>query len=202
MDMQGIYQGVLKILNADRFGNLLTKHDGGSYDAAVERGNVYGVANQSGVTSQAGLSLTTPVLTLYNPAGSTKNLRVWYVGASMDVANATVSTLLVAVGANTIAAAVTGTLTTAHRNMKMGLASSPVARTFLAATLPAAPVAIAILGAWNTAATTAGQAIPALSRWFNGALILTPGTNLSVQTSAASGTSGLWCDYIWEEVDY
>jgi hypothetical protein len=39
-----------------------------------------------------------------------------------------------------------------------------------------------------------------LGRWFNGGLILKPGTNLSIQTSTASGATGTWCEYIWEEI--
>src|SRR3990167_681827 len=85
-----------------------------SFAAAVERGRCYTVANQSGVTSQAGLSATTPVLTLYNPAGSGVNGRLWFAGATIEVAAATAGSIVLAAGTNTVAAAVTGTLTTAH----------------------------------------------------------------------------------------
>ena len=39
-----------------------------------------------------------------------------------------------------------------------------------------------------------------LERWFNGAIILAPGTNLSIQTSTASGTVSTSCEFIWEEL--
>jgi hypothetical protein len=172
-----------------------------SFQDAVERGNVFGVCNQSGVTSQAGLSATTPVLTLANPAGSGKNLVLWYAGANMLVANAAAAAVFAAVGTDTNAAAVTGTLTTAHRNLKLGSASNPAAKTFLAATLPAAPVAVAILGVGLTGAITTTPAAQSIERWFNGSIVLKPGTNFSIQTSTASGASGLLCEYIWEEVD-
>ena len=124
------------------------------YQEAVERGNVYGVANQAGVTSQAGLSVTTPVLTLSNPAGSGKKGVLWYAGAVFSVAFATVGAIFVAAGTNVNAAAVTGTLTTAHRNLKLGSAASNAIKAYLAATLPAVPVAVAILGVGLTGAIT------------------------------------------------
>ena len=185
----------------DKTGAEVVTQGHARFQEAVEQGTVYGVANQVGVTSQAGLSATTPVLTLYNPAGSGKNLVVWYAGAVFTVAFATAGAIFVAVGTDTVAAAVTGTLTTAHRNLKLGLTSSPVARTLLAATLPAAPVAVALLGVGLTGAITTSLTLPPVGRWFDGSLILIPGSNLSIQTGVASGASGMFCEYIFEEID-
>ncbi len=179
-------------------GNLSVRSD---FAEAVRGGNCYGVANQAGVTSQAGLSATTPVLTLWNPAGSGKLLKLWYAGAVCIVSAATAGAVFAAVGTNVNAAAVTGTLTTAHRNLKLGAANNPVGIPLLAATLPAAPVAIGILGALLTGAITTSPHQPTFERWFNGSIILTPGTNFSIQTGVASGASGLLCEYMWEEVD-
>lgn len=176
---------------------------GSSFATAVERGRVFVVANQSGVTSQAGLSATTPVLTLYNPPGSGVTGRLWYACADMLVANAAAATVLLAAGTNTVAANTTGTLTTAHRCGKFG-GITPASQgnrivALLAATLPAAPVAIDVLGAGLTGAITTVPSIPALSKCYYGALLIQPGTNISIQTSTASGASGLLCAYCWEE---
>lgn len=169
------------------------------FQDAVERGKVFAVANQAGVTSQAGLSATTPVLTLANPSGSGVNLLLWYASAICTVSAATAGAVFVAVGTNTAAAAVTGTLTTAHRNLKLG-SGGPSVVPLLAATLPAAPVAVSILGALLTGAITTIPHQNVLERWFNGSIIIAPGTNLSIQTGVASGAAGLFCEYIWEEV--
>ena len=169
------------------------------FQAAAERGRVFSVANQTGVASQAGLSATTPVLTLANPAGSGVNAVLWYAGCTPLVAFAAAAAVFVAVGTNTAAAAVTGTATTAHRNLKLG-GAAPVITPLLAATLPAAPVAVGMLGGGLTGAITTLPGISPMERWFNGAIILQPGTNLSIQTSTASGALGLLCEYIWEEV--
>lgn len=103
------------------------------------------------------------------------------------------------VGTNLVAAAVTGTETTAHRNLLLG-GPKPSIVPLLAATLPVAPVAVAILGMGLTGAITTLPASPSIGRWFDGALIIPPGANFSLQTSSASGASGMWCEYIWEEL--
>lgn len=169
------------------------------FQAAVERGRCFSVANQTGVTSQAGLSATTPVLTLANPSNSGVNAVLIYAAANFLVAFGAAAAIFAAVGTNTAAAAVTGTDTTAHRNLLLG-GAAPIIIPKLAATLPAAPVAIDILGAGLTGAITTLPGQLPYERWYNGAIILPPGTNFSLQTSTASGASGMLCTYIWEEV--
>ena len=173
-----------------------------AFARAVEKGNMYAVANQAGVTSQAGLSATTPVLTLANPAGSGVTGRLWMAAAQLEVASAAAASVWVAVGTNTIAAVVTGTLTTAHRNLKLGGQNAQGNKVvpFLAATLPAAPVAIDLLGLGLTGAITTVPALSPMVKWYNGGILIQPGVNLSVQTSTASGTNSMLCAYIWEEV--
>ncbi len=195
---QSIANGSKAVARLTPEGQLSVRSD---FAEAVRGGNCYGVANQAGVTSQAGISATTPVLTLWNPAGSGKNLKLWYAGANFTVAFATAGAIFACVGTNTIAASVTGTLTTAHRNLKLGLGQNNSAIALLAATLPAAPVAVSILGSGLTGAITVVPGMASYERWFNGALILTPGTNFTLQTGVASGASGMFCEYLWEEVD-
>lgn len=180
-------------------GSLVLGGDGGYFQEAVRNGHVFSVCNQAGVTSQAGLSATTPVLTLANPVGSGINCVIWYAGATFTVAFATAGAVFAAVGTNLAAAAVTGTQTTAHRNMLLG-GGQPSVVPLLAATLPAAPVAVSLLGAGLTGAITTTPTLQTLERWFNGAIILQPGSNFSLQTGVASGASGMFCEYIWEEV--
>jgi hypothetical protein len=171
-----------------------------AFREAVEFGRCFAICAQAGVTTQAGLSATTPALTLYNAAGSGKLGVLHYVGAAMAVANAAAAAVWVAANTNVAAAAVTGTATTAHRNLKLG-GAAPTLQPLLAATLPAAPVGIALIGMGLTGAITTVPSMVPMGRWFDGGLVLAPGTAISVQTSTASGASGLWTEYIWEEID-
>lgn len=193
--------GGYESLRMDPQRNLAVVQGHGRFRDAVLRGRCFGVCNQAGVTSQNGLSATTPVLTLYNPAGSGVNLEVWYAGATFAVAFGAAAAVWAAVGTNVAAAAVTGTLTTSHRNMLLGSSAAMSAIPYLAATLPAAPVGLCLLGMGLTGAITTAPLVQTLERWFDGALVLKPGTNLSIQTSTASGTNSTFCEFIWEEVD-
>lgn len=192
--------GSVNPARGDKTGALVVSQGHGSFQEAVDGDNVYAVCNQVGVVTQIGLSLTTPVLTLTNPPGSEINAVIWYVGCHFNVIFGAIASIFVAVGTNTAAAPVTGTLTTTHRNMKLGLPQGNKAIPFLAATLPAAPVAIGLLGSGGTGAVNLQCTIVQLERWFNGSIVLQPGTNLSIQTIAASGAAATFCEYIWEEV--
>lgn len=191
--------GTSLAVRRSRLGGLLTAPISARYQEAVLRGNVYGVASQAGVTSQAGLSATTPVLTLFNPRNSKTRFALWYAAASMAVVNVAAAAVWLAANTNTDAAEVTGTATTTHRNMLLGSGKGPAAKPLLVATLPAAPVAVSLLGIGLTGAITVATGAPAFARWFDGSIIMEPNTAISIQTSTASGAAGLWCEYIWEE---
>ena len=96
----------------------------------------------------------------------------------------------------------TGTLTTAHRNLKLGGASAQGNKivAFLAATLPAAPVAIDILGVNQTAAITTAPISVTVGGFYPMPALIREGVNISIQTSTASGTVSMLCSYWWEEV--
>jgi hypothetical protein len=182
-------------LDYDKY--LVTKD---AFARAVELGRCFGVANQVGITSQAGLSATTPALTLYNPAGSGVTGRLWMASAQFEVAFTAAASVWLCAGTNVVAAATTGTLTTAHRNLKLGgVQQGNRIVAFLAATLPAAPVAIDLLGVGLTGAITTATALSPMTKWYNGAILIQPGTNISIQTSTASGTVSTLLAYFWEE---
>lgn len=180
-------------------GSIIVEGGGAYFQEAVRNGKVFGVCNQAGITTQAGLSATTPALTLANPVGSGVNCVLWYASATFSVAFAAAAAVWAAVGTNLAAAAVTGTQTTAHRNLLLG-GGQPSVVPLLAATLPAAPVGISLMGMGLTGAITTVPQLDVMERWFNGAIILQPGSNFSIQTSTASGATGTFCEYIWEEV--
>lgn len=179
-------------------GGLLVQAAGALFDEAVERGNVYVTANQTTVTTQAGLSATTPALTIANRVNSGKEVRLWYASACGLVAAAAGAEVWACLGGYS-ATAVTETTNATVRNMKTGDASMPPGVACLAvATLPAAPVAIGQLGAQLTGAITTVPTVAPFERWYHGALRIRPGFNFSIQTSTATT---LFCEYIFEVVD-
>jgi len=200
MDIQGYNKSALTNIQTNLNGNILNTPYGSLYQEAVSTGNVYMVANQAGITTQAGLSATTPALTLYNPVGSGVKGVLVYAGCINTVAFAAASVIWLGANTNLSAAAVTGTLTTAHRNANLGSASGNKIQSLLAATLPAAPVAVSTLGVGLTGAITTTPQISTLARYYDGIITIDEGAALSFQTSTASGTNGFFGEFIWFEI--
>jgi len=173
--------------------------DHARFAEAVKKGRCFTVCNQTGVATQSALSATTPVLTLANPLGSSVDCILWFAGVNFLVVFAAVAEIWLAAGTVGAGAAVTGTKTTSHRNCLLG-GGEPSVIPLLAATLPAAPVGISLLGAGLTGAVNLLPTSLGLERWFDGSVIIQPGTNISIQTGSVSGASGTLCEYIWEEV--
>ena len=67
-------------------------------EEAVERGNVFAFAAAATVTTQAGLSVTTPAHTVANRIGSGKVVKLWYAGATSLVAAAAGAAVWLAYG--------------------------------------------------------------------------------------------------------
>jgi hypothetical protein len=184
----------------DREGNATMGYGHLCYTEVARQGNVFAVCNQSGITTQAGLSATTPALTLFNPVGSGKNGALLWAGVTFTVAFAAAAVVWLAVNTNLSAAAVTGTATTTDRNTLLGGSGGHALTPLLAATLPAAPVGLCVLGVGLTGAITTTPQIQAIGRQFDGSIILQPGSAISIQTSTASGASATFCEFIWEEI--
>lgn len=165
----------------------------GRYVDAVLRGNVFIGANAFGtaVTTQAGLSATTPALTLYNPVGSGVYASLLGVRVNMTAEPAAITDLCLAYNAKNATAPATTTDGTMI-NALIGNANSPKVRCYRVATLAAAPVAFRMLGACDTGLT--GQVI--IDDDVGGQVMLEEGVAISVQTRAAAV---LVCEFVWEE---
>ena len=202
---QSLSDGAQAPASGTRDGSQAVANTGGLYAEAVRRGGVYAGASQSGVTSQAGLSGTTPTLTLYNPAGSPVNLALWFAGAVYSVAFATAGAIWLGLHQTSPAAkavSALGTVLTTARNLLAGprLVNQGYGQLLLACTATA-PVGIALLGSALTGAITTLPTGAVVGRWFDGSIILEPDTAVSIQTGIASGASGQFCEFIWEEVN-
>lgn len=164
------------------------------YWEAVSRGKVFIGSNLLGtaVTTQAGLSATTPALTLSNPTGSGVAANLLSVSIGVNAAPAAATTICLAVNSN--AAAPTSTTSAAVINALNGGPVNNAVGCYRVATLAAAPVATVFLGSISAASLVA-----ALS-WvvdLKGGYGVYPGSNISIQTTTAVA---LFCSFTWEEV--
>ncbi len=164
------------------------------YMQAVLDGNVYIGANPGGtpVTTQAGLSATTPALTLYNPVGSGVNLILWTHTLTATTAPAAITAFCLAW--NTATAAAPTALTAANVINANGQASTGKGVCARAATLAAAPVAYR--WTFNISAATLVAAYSVIDD-IAGSIVLTPGVCISVQALAAAAVVA---SFTWEEV--
>lgn len=167
----------------------------GKYTDAVLRGGVYIGANAFGtaVTTQAGLSATTPALTLYNPVGSGVLGVVLSVGINITAAPAAAAVFCLAHNAKN-ATAPASTTNGTMINAQVGSANTPKVQCYRVATLAAAPVANLMLGG-----TTGAAAISGLVQTFDidGLLVIEEGVAISVQASSAAA---ILCHFVWEEI--
>lgn len=177
-------------------GNQIIQDGHAHYYQAVYDGNVYIGSNPLGtpVTTQAGLSATTPALTLYNPVASGVNLVLWKFSAVANAAPAAATSVALAFNLAT-AAAPTSTTNANITNALVGNANTGKGQCYRIATLAAAPVAIdyfAFVSAASLVAYGSGQF------FLDGSIVLIPGVAVSIQTTTALS---VLASFSWEEVE-
>lgn len=172
-------------------GELVVNQAVAKYYEAASRGKVFHACNQGAITFGTGLTATAVTFTLSNTLGSGVNLVVLHCGVTF-ITSTTAGSLVYAANVSPSAAAVVhGTPLTVY-NAKLdggpglGLADA-------AATLPAAPVAVRTLASGFT--TNANTSV---HDYVDGAIIVAPGTALSIQgiTIVGTGLIGM----TWTEV--
>lgn len=156
---------------------------------------VYVASTQAGVATSTGLSTTQTGFTLTNPAGSGKNLVLLEVIVACTTAPAAAATIVMAANVNPIAAAVTQTTPLTVRPAVLGKTATGAGLAASAVTLPAAPVVVRPLGG---PVATGSISPPYLRDTLNGAVVLAPGSALSVSslTTAISAVISM----TWKEV--
>lgn len=183
-------------LRSSRNGSLVVMHGGSKYQESVLSGNVFIGANLGGtpVTTQAGLSATTPALTLYNPVGSGVNLVLLTTAVDITTSPAAAAGLMLAY--NALNATPPATVTNATvTSAIIGANKTPAGKCYSIATLAAAPVAFRFIGG-----TTGASAIGGVQLIDNvdGAVVIPPGVAISVQSTSAVA---ILASFTWLEVE-
>ncbi len=195
MDIQGFdSNGRTVNIRTNDEGVLLSADISSRYELSVLEETVFTGANLGGtpVTTQAGLSATTPALTLYNPVGSGVNLVLLNVSVNVTTAPAAVAGLMLAF--NALNATPPATTTTATvTNAIIGFTGTPKGQCFRIATLAAAPVAFNFIGSVGAAST----ALTTLFTNIDGLVIIPPGVAISIQSTSAIAITA---NYTWKEI--
>ncbi len=181
---------------ASRDGHQITQAGHARFMQAVYDGNVYTGSNPQGtpVNTHAGLSATTPVLTLYNPLGSGVNLVLWKASVGLNAAPNAATIIALAMNLPTAAAPTNLTAATQQNNL-IGNTSTPKATCYRVTTLDTAPIAFDYLCAVSAASLI--DFVPAMF-FFDGCFVVGQGVAISWQSTTAAS---LLTSITWEEVE-
>ena len=164
------------------------------------RRNIFTVATSAGQTTSAALTTTYVGLVLENPIGSTVNLVILKCGYSVLVAPASGAEIGLMCGySSTTNCAHTATASPISALYGVGPASQAKADTG-STTLSATPVVTHIFGSATTGNINTQLISSATQVDIDGALILPPGAFCAFYTLVATGSSGFWGSFTWEEV--
>lgn len=192
--------GVNPVALSGKLGDLLVSNLRGVYANANEYGAVFS-ASAAAVTVPVVANNLVSVFGLYNPPNSGVNLEI--IDTFVGTVSATTVVDVFGWYASTVQKSASATFTTpgvVGTNVfcrKIGSTAGPAGQFYSAVTHSGTPTLVATIGAMG-AVTNADSTMP--YKAFNGALILTPGTLMSVATSTAAGTAtGLLVEAAWLE---
>lgn len=187
-------------LRQGRVSDLIVDDAHGKYNEAVSRGNVYQLSVAAGAaTAFTGGAGGTPLVSVYNPVGSGKNLSILMIGLGIHAS---------ASGAGVVAfylyggpsAANTGTLTSPTNLLTLQTGGSVAKGSSNAATTSTTAVGLVLPVAsyyWATAASAFSN--PSLFD-IAGAVVCAPGNLVAFGGSAALTSATYDVAMIWEEL--
>ena len=179
-----------------RYGCAAVMDSHARYYDAVSRGNCYIASMQAAAALGTALTATAVTMTLFNPAGSGRNLVLMQTTLAV-VVGTTAGFVVYGVNgtAGQAAPTVTTVLASGIQNALVGGGNTAVGVVYSAATLPAAPVARRVLA--GIISTTPGGVHTIIDN-VEGGIILQPGMMVTVQGVTSNATGVI--SYLWEEV--
>lgn len=194
--------GTKPTVRLSRDSSVVTVDGHAKYQEAVLRGNVYSVSVSGGAaTAFTGGAAGTPLLSIYNPVGSGKNIVILNASVASRVAASAAGTVGFIIWGG-VSAANTGTLTTATnmytlaKSGSVTLASSNAATTSTTAISANGP--LLSIGSYYWA-TAAGAILSPLVADVAGMIVVAPGNLIALGGTAALTSATYDATLIWEE---
>lgn len=195
LNMQRPGSTAFTAIEGDSEGNTqIVQVHGTTYNAAFNK-RLFFAANQSGVTTSAGLATTYTGLCLSNPAASTVNLTIRRVTGVLIVAPAALTALGLIIGFAAGGITAHTTPLTSLQSEFIGNATVPQALVDTACTLVGTPT-------WNQflALTPSATGVVGFNVDLNGETVIPPGGYLAIGSTIAGPASGLLASIDWEEI--
>ena len=170
------------------------------YYNPVTRKKVWQATLQAGTALGTALTATAVTMTLYNPVGSTVRLILMQVRVAITgVQGAGEDTYVLAANLDPTAAVPATVTPVTPRNCLLGETALPSGLVYSAATLPAVPEAVRVVGSSYFATAVAMNEIAHFDD-VDGAIVLAPNTAVTLQ-NIGIGATGI-VSMMWEEVPY
>lgn len=184
----------------DAHGALVNQPAGGKYKEAVKRANVYSACTAAtGVAPDTALG-TTAAFCLHNPTGSGKRLIIHRI--SMGLISGTMGAGTIWVCSSSAGDAVpTGTaITPRNRDVGSSNTSSATALTTATITTNAAKMIDVFCSITEEVVATATGPTEVVTKDYEGEIVIEPGYNITLHSTAAAGSSPLVVFAVsWEE---
>lgn len=198
--VRSITPGANPVIRQGQQSDIIVSELHGRYYETTYNRNMYTATLTSGTTTSAALATAHTGLLLLNPNNSQVNFVINKVGMTFLVAFSAASAIGIQVGNQSTA--VLSSLTTTNtqtRNNFLGAPNSTVGLTYSAATTTS-PSLLQLFGAGLTGAITTVPQIPGFFLDLEGSVIVPPGSWIATYTSTASGASGTFASFTYEEV--
>jgi hypothetical protein len=172
------------------------------YAALAQNANLFTASSQAATAVSLLSTATATGYILSNPAGSGKNLVLLEANVQLAATEvATGTNLVLAFNNNPVAAAVVHTTPLTVSSTLIGAGASSVAKVDGAATLPAVPTALRPIGmaqiTFGTAATAGLAQVATVKEIFDGSIVISPGTSISLATITT--TISILAAFTWAE---
>ena len=203
---QSITTGATPAIRQGQLGDVIVSELHGRYYETNYRRNMYSGVLTAGTTTSAALATSFTGLMLYNPPNSTVNVAVNKIGMSFIVAFGAAAAVGIMTAQTMTPLATFSTSNTAIKSNFVGRAGVPAgqAQVYSSATIasaePGLPGIQMIFGSGLTGAITTVPQVPGFWVDLEGSLILPPGAYMATYTSTASGGSGMFASFTWEEI--
>lgn len=195
--------GTTPAARSTRLGNLVIQQGSGKYSEAIFRGNCYCVSN--GVAGQAvgaTVSTTASIITLWNPQGSGKTIKVYRASFGYISGTFGAGSIAYVINNTNTATSPSGGTALTPSNALVGAANSSIALTSKGATLAATPTAVDVLVSNFAELATTANGFQQVVDDIDGRYVIQPGNGISLQgIEGAAGTAPIAiASYFWEEV--
>ena len=204
-----LQDGGFSILRLDKSGALVTQDTHGKFYEAVKRGNAYYLAiNTAAPTAYAGAAAGTPLIALYNPLNSGKDLSILQAAIGIGSSGTTIALVLFEywLASLSLQGGIIGTGTqTKPINMYSQTTGGSVAYGFLNVALTGQTGTLNLLkpivgGGANPGTTAPNTTSNGLDNP-DGSIVIAPGSLLAIGSRTTLAAGSVDAAIIWEEID-